>query len=1212
MPTNTQPLVIRDLKNGESHLIEANAGTGKTYAIANLFLRFVLEGTTVNNILVVTFTNATRDELRIRLQNRLNDALNTFQTGNIPDNADEFFASITTTYNKEDSCQHIKLALLSMNEAAIQTIHGFCQQTLTEHAIGTQQLFKTEHTNDAEIINSAINDWWRNRTYNFTQKELLWYKKNIFKDISAFENTISPLLKNETLITCIPHTHKFETTENLEAHITNHLKKIITEWKVNGEEIKTLLSDTDGTRINRKKPAYNKNGLKSFYELMDSFVIQEKTIDFKLTLNLNEKQLKPYGNTESDNNTPDVPTKSETFNRPLFQLIGELNYQLFTLYRLIEVNQAANEIRIELSKTKIENGMLSYNDMINNLYHAINNDADASLAHSLATQYPIIMIDEFQDTDPRQYEIFNSIHQSDKKTIQQTLIMIGDPKQAIYSFRGGDIFTYMQASDNADNHWNLSINWRSTPALIKAVNSLFSCDNAFSYKEIPYHRSEPPEDCQAVPLLKAGKEFPALAFEAIPKAEDDQLLSSKASIHNVVHTMTARRIATMLNDDELLLDNNRLAPGDIAVLVRTKSEASELQQELRERGIHSVAINDLSVWDTEEATSMEYFIQAIISPDNKQFARQALTAPILNLNLSEINSLQSTLVSWSNWVELLHTLNETWQKKGFMACYYDLLDNLSTLLPILNDKKTTETNYFWLSRSNNPERMLTNMGHIAELLQQASHAHPGMKNLLVWMQSQKNKNVDETHQLRLESDEKLVKIMTLHISKGLQFPVVFLPYLWHCYPVNFKSDSNLKLQWHESVDSNYQYFYNPFGTTSDNAFIHAERERLAEDMRLTYVALTRAKSHCHVIFGPTQSDPKFRGHPGRTGLSWLQHQMANTEDTEADNQDDFPFSPQPESINLAIFKAASDAITILPPDSLEDEITSTQKKESLSLQTAKFNRKLGIDWRINSFSSLTRDIHQSTQVARTEAETYALGFAAGKHVGNFLHKLLEKTDPARSLKEQLEPMARFYLSKNNITPEPDIDLLTQWLEDIYHTPLDTTGLTLAKISPDKQVPEMDFDFSTHRVGRNILHDCISRHTDQELNKVEFQAFEGMITGSIDLAFEYNEKYFILDYKSNRLGYRLDDYKPEHLADEIYNRRYDLQYLIYSLALHRHLKNRLQDYNYERDFGGVYYLFLRALTPDTGMARGVFFTKPSSQLIDELDQQVFARPETEIA
>jgi len=237
----------------------------------------------------------------------------------------------------------------------------------------------------------------------------------------------------------------------------------------------------------------------------------------------------------------------------------------------------------------------------------------------------------------------------------------------------------------------------------------------------------------------------------------------------------------------------------------------------------------------------------------------------------------------------LHTLNETWQKKGFMACYYDLLDNLSTLLPTLNDKKTTETNYFWLSRSNNPERMLTNMGHIAELLQQASHAHPGMKNLLVWMQSQKNKNVDETHQLRLESDEKLVKIMTLHISKGLQFPVVFLPYLWHCYPVNFKSDSNLKLQWHESVDSNYQYFYNPFGTTSDNAFIHAERERLAEDMRLTYVALTRAKSHCHVIFGPTQSDPKFRGHPGRTGLSWLQHQMANTEDTEADNQDDFPF-----------------------------------------------------------------------------------------------------------------------------------------------------------------------------------------------------------------------------------------------------------------------------------------------------------------------------------
>jgi exodeoxyribonuclease V beta subunit len=264
-----------------------------------------------------------------------------------------------------------------------------------------------------------------------------------------------------------------------------------------------------------------------------------------------------------------------------------------------------------------------------------------------------------------------------------------------------------------------------------------------------------------------------------------------------------------------------------------------------------------------------------------------------------------------------------------------------------------------------------------------------------------------------------------------------------------------------------------------------------------------------------------------------------------------------------------------------------------------------------SFSSLTRGIHQSTRsTTGATGESYALQYSAGAHVGNFLHALLENIQPDRPLREQLEQQVPYLTLKHNQKPKPVLAKLEEWLNNILHTPLNNTGLTLAGIPADRRIPELEFDFSTKGVNQKSLDTILQQAAGIDLPPLPAGYFRGMVTGSIDLVFEHDGRYYIADYKSNLLGRQLDDYRLDNLTKQIFARRYDLQYLLYTLALHRHLRVRLADYDYERDFGGAYYLFLRGMTPDTGESHGVFFNKPSSQLIKALDEQIFSIPEAQ--
>lgn len=1184
MKPNDQPLQINALAPGHSHLIEANAGTGKTYAIANLFLRFVLEGIAVQNLLVVTFTRAATDELRGRIRKRLHEARLMLRKGCVNENEDEFFRRLPAYYpegqDREQALQYLTLALLSINEAPIHTIHGFCQQALTDQAFSSGQAFELEQADDAILTLHATQDWWRQRTYELSKEELADFHK-LFPDFNRLQNLLAPLLKAPSpRLQPSPANNMDQAREAL----MTKLKTFAELWQEQGTATRELLlthkalsrSQTSGQKPESLEPVLDK---------LDSLVSQnlQDQLEPELLTYIAHNQLdfKKTGKNKSD------------FDREPFWQAEHLLTDMQKLQRLSmahELTSACDFVLEQLTGIKQQQGLLSFDDMIRYLHKALHSDNQSAdeLAHRLATQYPLILVDEFQDTDLLQYAIFNRIHAADKI---HTLIMIGDPKQAIYGFRGGDIFTYIQARRDADQRWSLSTNWRSTPEMIEAVNSLFTIPNAFTYTDIPYEPSHPaPEDKRkARPLIIDGKPEPALVVQDLPRKDDGRPLG-KEQLREHVHQSVAQRIAELLSNDTAFIGDEPLRPKHIAILVRGHHEAKGVRQALLDRGVRAVSVGKDHVWDSDEAEGLRLLLEAALLPEDRYLLRQALTAPFLNLNAEDLLTLIKTPRHWSAWVELMHETGRLWQQRGFMPAFQTLLHGLA---PVLNT--TTEKNPLdWLTRITDPERTLTNLFHIAELLQQASKEHPGGEQLLVWMRQQQKPAPEEEHILRLESDEELVKIVTMHASKGLEFPVVFAPYLWSCRPARHRD--NRSMRWHEEDNGVFQHYYSPWLDTNNPVLIRADHERLAEDIRLAYVTLTRAGSHCHVFFGAAGSHD---GHAGQTAFAWLLSGSGQNLDQEyfEVNSGNISLQSLTQKAGISV-QAAHENETLYR--------LSNNSPTVHSLDATLLKRTIRNNWQIGSYTAMTRDVHQVSRISSTSTTNdFAMQYPAGARIGNFLHALLQYIDPTRLLPLQLKRIVPSLSLRHGLDPEQDLDKLGGWLDNILHTPLDNANLTLAGLQPAQTLHELEFSLSSSKVNCKALNILLQKQTETEHPALKFDTFQGMLTGFIDLVFEYQDQYYIADYKSNLLGRCLGDYTTKKLRQEIDARRYDLQYLIYTLALHRHLRQRIQNYDYQRDFGGVYYLFLRAMRPQSSVQHGVYFDRPDIALIDQLDRDIFA-------
>ncbi|RMG58498.1 MAG: hypothetical protein D6717_02845 [Gammaproteobacteria bacterium] len=1123
--------------------------------------------------------------MRGRIRKRLVEARQMLEQGEAPAEADAWFASLPAQYPEGDAraqaLLNLELALHEIADAPIHTIHGFCQRTLSERAFSSNQPLEMEQMDEQELVERLMRDWWRRRTYGLggAQAEALGEVTGGFEE---FRNRLEPLIKNRSL-QLVPGP---EEREELEAR----LRALSRAWSDDEPEIREILLGKN-RRLNgtTHRTGTLEKAMEAVNQSLASDPPRMPPADALAAILPDAFKLKGK------------PTEEEQaeFRKaydaiPSIRLLRELSALGGADPELVaELEDARSFVLEGLAEAGLARGQLSFNDMIERLHQALEADSDRArrMARDLARRYPVILVDEFQDTDPLQYGIFSRIHRAAEPG-GHTLVLIGDPKQAIYGFRGGDIFTYMQARGEADRWWKLSVNWRSTPGVIEAVNELFTGNRPFSLEEIPYHRSEAPpsERLKARTLTIDGEPAPAMVFEELPRKDNGKHIGSKKEAEEWVHASVAAQIAQLLAlvaKNKAKIGDRPLEPADIAILVRSHAQASALRQALLEHGVRAVATERDSIWTSTEAEGLLRLLEGALSPEDRPLPRQALASDLLNLPYPDMHALMTDPHRWANWVELLAESGNRWRRQGFMAAFLFLLQGLSSAL----DTDGTD----WLQRTPQPERTLTNLLHLAELLQAASRDHATPELLLQWMKRQiDDATTGEEYEPRLESDERLVKILTIHKSKGLQFPVVFVPYLWAD-----ATGKNRAISWHEPDEHGWRYLHCP--GPCQRGRLAAAHERLAENLRLAYVALTRAESHCHVHFGPGGSNS------GRSPLVWLFSEQDH-DFTRAE------FNPKPEHMPPPPFKRLAH-VEFLEPYRPDVEGPSTSAQEAMpELETATFSRThLRRNWRIGSFSAMTRGVHQATRApAATGAERLALRYPAGAHVGNFLHALLERIEPDKALRPQIENMADWLFRAHGLPDDEthrDLDGLTDWIQDILHTPLDDSGLTLAALGPRQQKRELEFDLSAGTVDPDAVNALLAGSSEVPRTPLGFDRFQGMLTGAIDLVFEHEGRYFVADYKSNLLGRTLEDYAPPRLRREILDRHYDLQYLLYTLALHRHLRRRLPDYDYERDFGGVYYLFLRAMTPEHGPRYGVFFDRPEQALIERMDHDIIGVSES---
>ncbi len=1166
-------------------LIEASAGTGKTHTIADLYLRHILDGRLTSEILIVTYTNAATEELRGRIQSRIYQALTLVTDGTR--STDSFLQLWQEQWQMLDPEQRglqlarLQLALRSLDEARISTIHSFCQRSLQEHALAGNQLFETELlSDDSKLWEAATKDWWRTLSYGLDRDTWLMLRNSL----GSVEKLIRAILelRNKPSADLLPRGNEsLETLLARPRQMADDLYQLAPQWPGQKAEIVEILRDTKVLSRAKKLP-YHADNFDTWIDAADYFFNAAEAGPLF-------EHFEYFGSAHLEQNSkPSQRGKDSRLEHDFFSAVSDV------AQRWVEFGQtfgpllcidAFRKVSHSVVGRKREMATLAFQDQLSLLLKALGSAGGIALAQSLRKQYPVAMIDEFQDTDSIQYRIFGHIYHADEGNAEGgNLTLIGDPKQAIYSFRGGDIFTYMQARKLATiKRYNLSTNWRSQPDLVKAINTLFAVrPDAFVFRDsIEFHAVESIPENQRYRLLLNQHPTPAMTLWQLPQTAQNENYT-RAEMRAAINQAIVVEITGLLQaarDGAATIDGKAIQSGDIAILVRQASEGHALSRMLRQHGIRTVTIGRDSVFNSDEARGLYDLLLAIAQYQDPAIAARSLASNLLHLDYRQIAAIVDNDRAWQAWLEDLADLQNLWLRHGFIAMFQSLLHgfDITRQLALLE----------------NSERSITNLLHLAELLQQQSQLTAGMSPLLRWFQEQFEESAGEDAELRLEDDQALIKIVTIHKSKGLQYPIVFVPFLWTCRPI----DRNQPIYFH---DADLTACIDLGSEESPRHWMIAEKERLAEDLRLLYVAVTRARSRLYLAWGLAGSSGK-AGYANQTALAWLLHSRQTPEDLATATPDGFPDGMDFGADLRALVDKSEATIECLalPGQQTPLALYSDDSTRQAPLLT-QFTRIQPTQWRVNSFTALTRAVHQpASHAVRTSEQDPVLNFPAGSHVGLLLHSLLENLDFRGDIPAQCKPLFNRFLALAGLSSDHQ-ETLVLWLRYIVETPLDGASLTLNQINNHQRLNELAFDFALDHLDIGALNRFMQARVEQPLQALTGADFRGLITGVIDLVFEYQGRYYLADYKSNLLGGELQDYTPDKLDQAMLDRRYDLQSLIYALALHRLLAQRLPDYNYEQHFGGSYYLFLRAMRPQEGSRYGIHFERPQGLVIEQFD------------
>ncbi|GAB6043931.1 exodeoxyribonuclease V subunit beta [Endothiovibrio diazotrophicus] len=1150
-------------------LIEASAGTGKTYTIANLYLRLILErGLDVTRVLVVTFTKAATEELRDRIRKRLREGLERLEQGS--GRGDELDALLAR--GGDEAAGRLRDALIRMDEAAVFTIHGFCQRMLQENAFESGTLFDVEFIADElEMKRTIAADFWRIRFHRADEGEARWARGEWGTPAGLF-GTLRPLLGREQ-VTLLPTVTAAQLDE-AQAARGAALTTVLREWAGSGKVVAELLLTHKG--LSRAATTYRNDVVEGALEGLAGFLEGgEGALPAGFELFTRHRLEDPKS----------LKKRAEAPEHPFFdacEALWQADRRHADLRRARLLAEALDYVRDQLQVRKEQQRVLAYDDLLSRLDFALLGEGGETLAARVAGLFPAAMIDEFQDTDPLQYRIFRRIY---GERPDCGLFMIGDPKQAIYGFRGADIFTYIAARRDADPDqgcFTLGTNWRSASPLVDAVNTLFqSVEAPFLYRdEIDFHPVAAAGRADERPLILDGEVPPPLTAW-LPRRDDDKPLP-KNRARVLFAEAVAAEVARMLQLAEAgraELEGRTLRAGDLAVLVRDRFEAAEVRGRLAAVGVGSVYISRDSVFQTAEAGELLRLMGAVAEPANGRALRAALVTTLLGVDGRQLEAMgREEGGAWEAWLEAFHRYHRQWRDHGFMAMFQTLLHERGVAHRLLALEEG--------------ERRLTNLLQLAELAQLEAAERFGMVGLIHWLVAsidQPDGDAEE-QQLRLESDERLVQVVTIHKSKGLEYPVVFLPGLWNGRPL---SDEGQLLLFHEERERS---LCADLGSERRDAHLAlAQRERLAEELRLLYVALTRAKYRCCFGWGAVKGAEA-------TALAWLLHGgeegMGGLDDG---------------ALEGALQRFAPHIEVVAPPQ--RGAGVAVAGRSLAGGRARPFGGRAEDRWLVTSYSGLVAGIEHGDTLrherpdhdavepvaeAATGLRRDRFNFPRGSRAGLFLHTLLEQLDFTDRRDEPWSRDIERQLERHGFEVEwrPAVEEL---LGGVLDAPL-AEGVALGQVGRSDRRDELAFHFPLapiEAIGLNRLLDRFPGYFSGE-RALTFSPLEGVMKGFIDLVFRVGDRYYLADYKSNHLGDALGDYGPDALAAAMAEHRYDLQYLIYTVALHRHLRRSLPGYDYRRHFGGVFYLFLRGLTPRLP-GNGVWFDHPDPALIDALDR-----------
>lgn len=1160
------------------HLIEASAGTGKTYTIAGLYLRLLLgHGSAasgfgsplpVDQILVVTFTEAATAELRERILKAIRTLRRALETGASPDPL--YQQLMTECSSRTLATRQLLLAEQQIDAAAIYTIHGFCQRMLTQNAFESGSLFDHEFlTEEQRLRRDAMADYWRSLTWRMEPvlaRALLAH----WASPEALLRDLSPHMALAGLV-CEPRNQ--DTLQQRHTQIVSMLQALKQQWLADVTTLADWITASDVA-----KQTYSKRNLPLWLDKVTAWAQQPLNgYEYPAELERFSRNV--------------LQSKSKSGQAPDIAVCVQIESWLAAPQGIQDVvmAQALVEVRLRLQQQKHRQQQLSFDDLLLQMAVALDGPRGGMLAERIREQYPVAMIDEFQDTDPQQYRIFSAIYANHPEC---GFYMIGDPKQAIYAFRGADIFTYIEAKKQVAATYSLDTNYRSTQALVSGVNALF----AVSGKPFVYQDSIPFDSVRAKgkPASFVLRGNPQPALQCCFLQDESAPACSASDYERMAAQAAAAQIHCWLTDgqqEHAMLGDRPVQPADIAVLVRSKREAALMEQMLLQCGIASVYLSNRdSVFAQPVVMAIQRLLEACLNPDDDRVIRALMATDLMGWTAHQLAELNDNEGAWEVVVDAIQQAAQTWQKQG--------------VLPMIRQ---------WLFRYEIPsrllaqpqgERTLTDILHVGELLQAAAGTLNGEHALYRWLIErcqQPNGDTDE-QQMRLDSERQRVQIVTIHKSKGLQYNLVLLPFI-----CNYRG--NTTPRYHDHL--NHRVTLDLRG--DEVSFAQAAEERLAEDLRLLYVALTRG-----------------------VYLTWLG--IADLKlSARTTHRDDRP------SALAYLFWAVGDVmlgatmrqwiaahghrdevavVDVLPTPATEDRYVADEIKPE-QLQARRFTRTIERNWRVTSYSALTTqtsqrlmpvpvltetsvELQQETLLAAANAVSAPIydvfHFPKGAQPGTFLHSLLEDLD-FRSESAQLGGWVQDHLQGVQLSrdwqPEPWMPVLVNWLQAILQCPL-AENIRLADLAPTHCFSELEFLLPLAPVSAGQLNRCLQAgdRLSAQAPALFFYELQGMLKGFIDLVFEHQGRFYIADYKSNYLGDSAEAYQQEAMQAVMIEHRYDVQYQLYTLALHRYLQQRLPDYDYDRHIGGVFYLFLRGMGPEPGT--GVYTCRPAKSHILALD------------